>query len=231
LLAVPLLGQSPVKLEFACTPEDVDRFGLTCSPEEPCPVYLELAHVASVAARLVVTGNLHSSTVTMYSILLASEDGGTTWNEPFSRQPFGSLDQIQFFDLESGWVSGHLVQPTPKDPFLLLTRDGGKTWRKQALFEEARPGAIDQFWFDSKTNGSLVFSRGSRYELYETQTGGDSWNVKQAGSAPVRLKQPPPSGSWRLQPHAASKTVRLERRAGEKWEPVASFIIHVGDCK
>src|ERR1051325_1437168 len=101
----------PTKIPFTCTPEDVEAFGLTCSPEEPCAVYMELAAIESVAGRIFLTGNLHSGVTTMFSILLASDDGGKTWTEPQARIRFGMLEQIQFVDLEYGWVGGAINQP------------------------------------------------------------------------------------------------------------------------
>ena len=46
--------------------------GMSCSDEEPCPVYLELAAVESVGNRIFLAGNIHSNAVTLYSLLLAS---------------------------------------------------------------------------------------------------------------------------------------------------------------
>ena len=40
------------------------------------------------------------------AILLASDDGGKTWTEPVPRLRAAALDQIQFIDLQTGWISG-----------------------------------------------------------------------------------------------------------------------------
>ena len=85
---------------------------------------------------------------TLYSILLASEDGGKTWTEPHPRIRSSGLDQIQFVDFQNGWISGANLQGAPRDPFLLITTDGGKTWRDRPIFEESRVAAIERFWFD-----------------------------------------------------------------------------------
>src|SRR4051812_26317958 len=83
--AIVCLGQNPVPIPFACTADDIDRFGLTCSPERPCPVYADLNSVESVGARIFVTGNLHTEAATLYSLLFASEDSGATWKEAYER--------------------------------------------------------------------------------------------------------------------------------------------------
>jgi photosystem II stability/assembly factor-like uncharacterized protein len=134
-------------------------------------------------------------------------------------------------------VNGHLLQPLPRDAFFLITSDGGKTWRRRPLFGESRSGAIEQFWFDSRTHGQLVIenpeaARGQRYELWESMNGGESWSIRQVDSKPAvpASSSPAPSG-WRLRADAATKTHRVERQAGTKWETVASFRVSAGQCR
>src|SRR5437764_10670916 len=154
----PLLENSgkPMLLPFQCTDEDIQLSGLTCSEEDPCPIYLEVAAVESVGNRIFVAGNIHTSAVTVFSTLLASEDGGRTWREAHERIRSAGLDRIQFLDAEIGWVAGEKLAPLPQDPFLLLTSDGGKTWRMRPIFSETadnRLGVIQQFFFTAKDNG------------------------------------------------------------------------------
>ena len=59
-----------------------------------------------------------------------------------------ALDRIQFLDSEKGWISGEELSPLPQNPFLLVTSDGGKTWKRRPIFNEeaeSRFGAIQQF--------------------------------------------------------------------------------------
>lgn len=230
-------AQSPVRLPYGCTPEDVETFGLACSPEDPCPVFLELASVEASGEKIFLAGNLHTAGVTLFGVLLSSEDGGKNWTEPFHRLASAGLEQIQFFDSDFGWIGGQALDPLPRNPFLLLTVDGGKTWRQQFLFEEPRYGAIARFRFDSATSGQLVFdsSQGSatRQELYETITGGSSWTVKQTGTQAIGLKgaDPKPDLSLRLRADAKSGTYLVERNTAGVWRTVASFEIHIGDCQ
>lgn len=191
----------------------------------------------ALGARLLVSGNLHTAATTLYGILLSSEDGGRTWTEPMRRLRSATLEQIQFVDFTNGWISGQFIDPLPRDPFMLLTTDGGKTWRQRPLFEERRVGSIAQFWFDSRTHGELVFDRSqggaTRHELYESMTGGESWSVKEVTTTAIRLKKarPKEEAVWRAQADAGTRTYRIERRGGEKWETLASFLIRVAECK
>jgi photosystem II stability/assembly factor-like uncharacterized protein len=212
---------------------------MPCSANEPCPVYLELSSVEVVGPKLFVTGNLHTDTATLDSMLLATEDGGKSWTEPHPRIRNGALEQIQFLDFEMGWVGGHILQGIPRNPFLLITRDGGKTWRAAPITEDERAGSIDQFWFDSRTAGTLLIDRlrsatnGARYELYESMTGGESWSLKEASSRPIQTKRARPTGNpdWRLRADTRSKSYHLERKQGAAWTVVAAFPIRVGECR
>jgi photosystem II stability/assembly factor-like uncharacterized protein len=237
LCAMGAAGQAPVRVEFACSPEDLDSFGISCSAEDPCPIFLELSSVDAVGARLFLSGNLHTASTTLYAVLLSSEDGGKTWTEPIKRMRSAAYEQIQFVDFANGWISGQVIEPLPRDPFLLLTTDGGKTWRHRPLFEESRVGSIAQFWFDSRNNGELVFDRSqggtTRHELYESMTGGESWSVKEVTTTAIHLKKARSKDDANMRVHAdaGSKTYRIERRGGDKWEVLASFVIRVADCK
>src|ERR1035437_10079052 len=76
--APPLLENSgkPMLLPFRCTEDDVQWAGLSCSADEPCPVYLELAAVESTAGRVFAAGHIHALDVSLYSLSPAREPSG-----------------------------------------------------------------------------------------------------------------------------------------------------------
>jgi hypothetical protein len=238
---IPLLEYKgrPLHVAVECQAEQVMTLGLTCSENDPCPVYLELTGSEAVGAKLFLSGNLHTNTVTLESILLASEDGGRTWTEPASRIPMAGLDEIQFFDFETGWVSGQVQQALPRDPFFLITTDGGKSWRKQNVTGEPRVGAIERFRFESRTSGQMMIDKvqpgenGMRHELYQSMTGGENWTLQQVDSKPIPWKHPTAADQkdLRLREDAASKSYHLQKRAAGKWQLIASFAALAGDCK
>ena len=226
----------PMHIPFECTEADMEATGLACSEEDPCPVYLELSNVEGVGDRLFLTGNLHTPTNTLFSILLASENEGQNWAEPLPRIRASGLDQIQFFDFQTGWISGSNLQGAPRDPFFLITTDGGKTWRQQPLFEETRVASIERFWFDSRQDGTLLVDAtldNGKHELYETKTGGESWALRQATESPIRFPVKIDRGpaAWRLRPDAASHSYAVEKAQGTGWHRVSSFLVDVGACK
>ncbi|MEZ5352085.1 MAG: hypothetical protein R2762_05565 [Bryobacteraceae bacterium] len=230
---------APISLPYTCTEEEIQAFGMTCSASDPCPVYLDLAHIHAVGRKLFLTGNLHNGASTMASVLLISEDGGGSWFEPVERQRAAGLDQVLFYDVETGWISGQTLGALPRDPFLLLTTDGGKTWRKRPLFSETHLGAIDRFQFESRTAGTLLIDRGpsgseARYERYETMTGGDSWMVREVSSKPIQLRGAKPGGGspdWRIRADAKAGAHWIEKRNGARWTQVSAFRVKAGECQ
>lgn len=233
-----LPGQvKPIQIGGQCSAEAFQNQPLPCTSDQPCPLFLELAAAEQVVNRIVVTGNLHTPSYTVESVLLVSEDGGRSWSEGYQRIPMAVLDQLQFLDFEAGWANGHILQSSPRDAFFLLTTDGGKTWRKTSVASEARTGAVEQFWFDSRTHGMLSVDRvrsaenGFRYEQWESITGGESWNVRQVDTKPVPFSRPAREPVLRIRADSSGRTHRLERRDGPRWTLIASFSIAAGECR
>lgn len=237
--AVLACAQQPTRLPFQCTVEDLDSLSQNCPPAEPCPVYVELSALEIIGPKIFITGNLHTERSTVASILLASDDGGKTWTEPHPRIRSAGLEQIQFIDFEAGWIAGQTIQGRPRDPFFLVTTDGGKTWRQRFVFDESHTGVIEQFWFESRGNGVLVVDRGratesgGRYEKCESRTGGESWTIAEINAQPIKLTRARVTSNtdWRLRPDPAAKVFRVEHREAGKWAPVAAFALRVGECK
>lgn len=227
----------PIQLPTPCTEADIRALNLTCPAENPCPVYLELAEMERVGEKIFLTGNLHTDTTTLASVLLASNDSGKSWYEAHGRIRSGGLDLIVFYDLQWGWAAGYLVHALPRDPFLLITSDGGKTWRRRPVWAESKIGVIEHFYFESRDHGWLWIDRATsgeagRYELYESKTGGESWMLRQIADQPI-AKRGVRAGNpdWRLRADAASKSYVLERREQGRWRTVAGFLIPVGECR
>jgi len=227
----------PMSLPFRCTEDDMAWAGMSCSEQDPCPAYFELAAAESIGTKLFATGNIHSEAVTLYSVLLASEDGGKTWRELYERIRGAGLDRIQFTDLANGWISGEELSPLPQDPFFLITTDGGNNWRKEPVSEDTEPGSIQQFFFATKDQGSVIIDRGEgseqeRYALYESPNGGRTWNMKQLSKKPLRLNRADETEKdWRVRADRGTQSFRIERRMGERWTAVASFAVSAGVCK
>jgi hypothetical protein len=233
--AFQIKAQDLQKIDNVCSPEEADALGLTCSEDDPCPVYLELSSVEGFGASVFVTGNLHSGDTTMFGVLLASDDAGKTWTEPVKRIRSAGLEEIQFADGQHGWASGMLVDPLPRAPFILSTVNGGQDWHRTQLSNEPAFGLIQQFWFDSATHGQAVVDRShgktEQYQLYSTSNGGETWALKASSEEPMRLPgaKPPDKANWRAL--AEGDSYRVERRTAAGWETLARFPIRAGECK
>lgn len=229
----------PIRVPYACSVDDILAAGLSCTKEEPCPVYLELAAVTPNGRKLTVTGNLHTESATLYSVLLQSDDGGETWKEPAKRIRAASLEQLEFYDFQNGWAAGEILYPLPHDPFFFVTSDGGQSWHQTTVGEEGSPGALQRFWFDSERHGELVIDHGKstgndRYSQYESENGGESWNIRATSSnlpvirkAPLELEHP----DWRIRSTKDGAAFQVEKRSGDNWTIAAAFLVHVSDCK
>ena len=227
----------PIRVPFTCAEDDLQAAGLLCTEAEPCPIYLELNAIAPDGKKLFLGGDLHAEAATIASILLASEDGGATWKEPTPRIHGAALDQLQMYDLDHGWAAGEVQVPLPNDPFFLVTTDGGQTWRHRSVSDDGGPGSVQTFWFDSATHGELIVdagrsAAGGRYRTWESETGGESWMARAATTKLPGLKRAPPAGDgdFRIYAAASGKSYQIEKRVGEKWEVMASFLIEAASC-
>ena len=229
----------PILLPNLCTELDMPTLGLTCSEADPCPTYLEFSNVELVGTVLLLAGNLHTTASTLQSILLISEDGGSTWREAHARLKASALESMQFIDFSTGWLTGQTSIGLPRDPFLLLTTDTGRTWRKVDLFAETRVGVIEDFAFQTAKRGwVLVDNRGSgeagKYELYETQSGGTSWELREISGRIPKTAQPgqrTPTNTSRVRVDDKKGLLRIETRNGNAWREVSTFKIRLEDCK
>jgi len=227
----------PITLPFQCTGDDIRWAGMSCSEDEPCPIYLELSAAEGIGNRIFAAGNIHSDTVTLDSVLLTSGDAGRTWTQGTDSYRGAGLDHIQFLDPLTGWIAGQTLYPISQDPFFLLTSDGGATWRIKPIFNESRFGLIQQFSFDSKTTGSVILDQGpggesDRYARYESPDGGETWAVKEQSKKPLQLKRnATPAPSWRVRADAATRSYHVEHRQGDKWISVAAFSVRLPVCR
>ena len=238
LSAGTLDAQKPVEVAPQCSAELIDSLELPCTSEAPCPLFVELSSAEAAGPRLIVTGNVHTGSATVQSILLISDDDGRTWTEAHTRMPGAVLDQIVFHDFALGWIAGHrMAGNIPRDPFVLITNDGGKTWRRKTVSSEAnRTGVIEHIRFDGKSAGRLAVDRvraaedGLRYEIWETLTAGESWNIKQVDSRPLSFESVKRDKSLQFVPAKDGQVVRLQR-GGSAPSTVATFRIKAGECK
>ena len=88
-----------MRLDFRCGNEDILHFGLVCDANDPCQVYLELSAVETMGNRVFLSGNFHTSSTTLASLLLVSEDAGKSWRNRTS------VSEARFWIRCSSWIS------------------------------------------------------------------------------------------------------------------------------
>jgi len=222
-----------VKVPFDCGQEELTAAGMLCSDDDPCPVYLELSGISAAGKNLALAGNLHGRSATISSLLLMSDDNGITWKEPAARISGAALEQVQLIDPLHGWAAGETQMPLARDPFFLITSDGGASWRREPVTEEGTAGAVQRFWFDSREHAELIVESGRTYSLYESNNGGDSWNIVSNTAQVPRLRRVPVAadmGDYRIVTDSRNHTFSVEKRDGEKWMPIATFPVQVANC-
>jgi photosystem II stability/assembly factor-like uncharacterized protein len=225
----------PMRIPFACSEDDMQFAGMSCSEEQPCAIYLELTAVAANSSKILVSGNLHTNSATVYSVLLQSDDSGSTWKEPAARVRGSALDQLQFFDGLHAWAAGETQYPLLRDPFFLVTTDGGASWRQRPVSDDGGPGSVQSFSFDSLQHGDLIVDAGKtsssgRYVSYESQTGGESWMVRSTVSQLPRARVAAADPAWRLVTGKNAEAWQVEKKEGSQWSSAASFLIEVAKC-
>ncbi len=219
----------PMAVPFGCAEEELTAAGMACSDSDPCPIYLELSSVSGIGKKVSLTGNLHGASTTLFSVLLSSEDDGATWKEPVKRIPGSALEQIQWLDPLRAWAAGEEQVPLARDPFFLMTRDAGASWRRVPLSEDGGPGSVQRFWFDTPDHGELIVDSG-KYLLYETHTGADSWSLQSKTAQMPRLRRAADDLNYRISTDNRSHAYIVERRSGETWVRIASFLVQVANC-
>ena len=229
----------PLVAQLQCAWDHFQRAATVCSDAAPCELYLELTGVGQATERVFLIGNVHTLSATLSSILLASDDEGMSWYEPYPRLA-ASFESIQFVDDEHGWIGGQERQlDSSSRPFLLRTGNGGVRWRRYDIWtDEDRSGAILDFYFDTEKHGLLsidsLTSETDSYELYESMNGGLSWGIREISDRQAKLKNIPierRQPDWRLGEDGGKGVYLVERRQGEEWSAQVEFSIRVGTCR
>jgi len=231
---------TPLVLPVDCADEDATGFSATCPTGQPCEIGIELSAVTSVRERVFLAGEFHNGTQSLASFLLLSEDGGQSWDEVHERMPGVVLNRLYFHDETTGWATGHALTFPPKDPFFMLTTDGGKHWRRRDIYPTPEIGVIQEFWFNDDKSGGLLIDRvqgaeaGRRFERYETMTGAASWMIREVSATPIRVRNvipADPDPNWRLRNDSDRGAWQVEQHQPGGWAAVAEFSSTVATCQ
>jgi photosystem II stability/assembly factor-like uncharacterized protein len=112
-------------------------------------------------------------------VVLATEDGGDTWQTRYLGSRAGERGwKIQFADALTGYVS---IEGASPEGVVLRTADGGRTWERRLV---AAGLSFEGVGFVSPQRGWL----GSGQGLFATQDGGASWQPLGVGRLVNRIR-------------------------------------------
>lgn len=100
-------------------------------------------------------------------------DGGISW-KPLISGTRADINLIQFVDWNTGWMLGDMEKSgleggkSDSDKVLLLTNDGGKTWRQKQL-----SNVSSIFFIDARTGWAV----GRNATILKTTDGGEQWQA------------------------------------------------------
>jgi photosystem II stability/assembly factor-like uncharacterized protein len=124
-------------------------------------------------------GNLLEQQQSSYTVILATADSGTTWQERYVSPTRGTWAwKISFPTPDTGYVS---VQGTADAGTVLKTVDGGVTW---APLHVADSVGFSGIGFASATTGWV----GADFKTFETTDGGASWHEVTLGTPLNRFR-------------------------------------------
>lgn len=232
-----------ISLSTVCDVDRLEYAGIRCSADHPCELFLELVSIASEGAWMVLAGEVHTAEATYESIVLTSQDGGTTWTESAERIAAGGIESISIVDAQTAFVAGQQGDTaTGEMPFLLVTDDGGESWETRMVTAggDKVEGLVVAFQADTTSHGYLILEQlaatGDPYRMYETYNGGRSWSIRQISADKPQIPGPRlalKSEDWSVRPDAASGEFIVAKRGSlalSGWADQGRFAGTAGSC-
>ncbi len=150
-------------------------------------------------------------------VLLATEDGGTTWRLR-SRPTEDTLHDVYFTDERNGWLVCErsiydLKALDETRTYLLRTKDGGSTWDRVNVLGRDEDTRLLRALF---THGGRGWAFGEAGALYATRDGGATWERKRVPTRHLLLGGLLLDGEqgWLV---GAGSTVLQTSDGGETW--------------
>ena len=129
--------------------------------------------------RLRLSGETSSWLVGDGGLVLKTDDGGVTWDQPESLQAAGNVSQ---FDFRALAVHGnHIWAAGAPGTCVLHSADAGQTWR---LLRTEQTAPLRGLCFIDEYRGWAVGSLGT---ILHTRDGGQTWRLQQSGGRRVAL--------------------------------------------
>jgi photosystem II stability/assembly factor-like uncharacterized protein len=135
-----------------------------------------------------------------------------------------------FADAMTGWISGQVYQSLLKDPYFLVTRDGGKTWRRRPIYSESTVATIEDFKFEGPREGTVITAAGGRRQRWVTHNGGDVWQITETLDRKPAALGGVVESAYKVRTDARLKAQVVERKEGTRATTVAAFAVEAARC-
>lgn len=121
-------------------------------------------------------------------VILSTSNGGASWEsqDASSAGSVAKLTSVSFADSTNGWAAGISVTNDTQAPVILMTHDGGATWRvqdTQSVVSGWTPYSIS--FFDTKHGwavGNVDGQDAGGPVILATNNGGVIWEAQDSGS-------------------------------------------------
>jgi len=123
------------------------------------------------------------------ALILATEDGGATWNEVYrSTRPFEATWKLSFPTAEVGYCTVQSYDPDPAASarFVAKTTDGGKTWAEIPLVDDHKVREFGIGFVDAERGWIGAMPHG-----FATVDGGKTWTKADFGNAVNKIRLVP----------------------------------------
>ncbi|MFN7374965.1 MAG: alpha/beta fold hydrolase [bacterium] len=120
------------------------------------------------------------------ALILATEDGGSTWKEVYrSSRPFELTWKFSFPDANTGYCTVQSYNPDPaaSQRFVAKTTDGGRTWAEIPLVDDAKVREFGIAFVDADTGWIGAMPHG-----FATTDGGKTWTKAGFGNAVNKIR-------------------------------------------
>ena len=120
------------------------------------------------------------------ALILATDDGGTTWREAFiGSRPFELTWKLSFPSRDIGYVTIQSYNPDPaaSQRFIAKTTDGGKTWNQLPLIDDAKVRQFGIAFIDDQRGFVGAMPGG-----FATEDGGKTWTRAEFGNAVNKIR-------------------------------------------
>ena len=106
--------------------------------------------------------------------ILATTDGGATWNTQYSGPTNGNLMAVTFANASDGWAVGCGDHNGTLEPAVVSTTDGGATWSTELI--GTTTGRLNGVAFVNVSDGWAV--DGNNGDILATTDGGTTWSTQ-----------------------------------------------------